>query len=181
MTSTDLFFDLGTKMACHRLRVTPEDLQYSQALVDRVRYDEKGEHHKRAAAMGALAYALAGRQTSFGHALCVKLATAPVWHQSFVQFMEPVYEAFAKHGIEKHAAIGALASKALPYVQNSLTTAMLLASLTGAGAGALNWKLNRDVTDQADDVAAMKAKVREYQRVADEIDNGLMMHGFQPS
>lgn len=172
-TSTNFFHKLGAAVgaAAHGLRF--RDIPALEGFSEHLDKHEDGRFHKMAAQAGAMCYALAGREDSFGHHLYVKIASSP-WLPGYVDLMQPLYQALGKS-----ANAGWLSP--LKTGWDGLQTAALVSALAGLGTGALNWKLNRDITTDEDDTAVLQARRDEYRRVADEINANLALNGIGPA
>lgn len=175
----NLFLELGVKLACAMHNIKPEDLSEAKGFVDRIDDDPEGRMHKMAAASVAEIYDRAGRCEDFGYHLYVKLASAEKWDPSFSALMEPAYKALGDYVMRKQANPVSWVAKGLSVLPETATSLMLMSSLGGAGLGALNWRLNRDSTEDDEKTAIQKAKIEQYRKVLDEINSNLSHSGIR--
>lgn len=179
---------LGMQQAIAAVGISPDDFAYITGF-NRALDASDGEFHKAAAQVIATAYIAGGRGHEYGRFLYEKIASTPGWDTGRRALMEPVYDAmslFAPDMVKRASGLGGailsteLFNQGAHIAPAAWATLLSLGVLGGGAAGALHWKMNRDVEVPDEETDLLHTKARTYNQLTNEINNNLKMRGLTP-
>lgn len=171
-TIDDLHRTAGVNMTLFSNGMSPSEFEACRSFVDEI--DDSADFHRKVAAAVAHVYEAAGKSDSVQRRIFTKLASSDRWSQAHTVIMDAAYS-----GLTKSAAEGIIDSllKALTgsakLTSQTISTGAGLSALLGAGIGTLNWTAGRYASEDDEKAEAAKARIAEFQRVSNEIDNEL--------
>lgn len=194
MTRDIAAFNFGKALACAGSGTSVEHLDFLEKVAATLE-DENNPHFgivsRIWATAGARVFEKAGAQDKFAYSLMRALEVAPKWHAIFDEFVEPVKNAFValrEHTKEeqaefeehvKAAGVGAflpgMAAMAAPEMAKLL---LMAPALGGVGAGSLYWLLSRQAQGNDAKEQLMEARVKQYKRIADTVEDELARKGI---
>ncbi len=181
-------FQYGMMIACAALQQPIK----SAAVIER-RVIDHPEMDRWLLRIGETAYREAGLMGCLGYQLCKRGSSAPVLGTHFRTMAAIVGRAVGRAAMEEKRAA---AERAIELSPEEVKTASALwlrnlisggagaapemgklllggAIATGAAGGGLTWAANRNIKNDAEDIEAMKAKIRTYKRITQDIDDEL--------
>lgn len=147
-------------------------------------------------AIGETAFKEAGAMDTVGYQLCKRAARAEFWDSHFAELASTICAAIGREAEyqksaaldeqfqpmdeweQKRAGIGWLSSVLGASPSGAANMAKMLAGgavLAGGAGGSLAWAANRSVSEDDDDIEAMKAKIQTYRRLTADIENELAL------
>jgi hypothetical protein len=187
MNALELAYKIGEDLACIGRNTAVKSSAIVQAtLVDNEPFD------RWVLRIGEVAFKEAGCMEHLGYQLCKTAADAPVWTPQFAEIADIVTAAIGREfeyqkaasmdsgfdvmtpDEEKRAGLGWLSTLLAGGVSNAPAIGQLIAGgalLAGGAGGSLAWMANRSVSEDDDDIEAMKAKIKTYRRLTEDIQN----------
>lgn len=187
MNALELAYKIGESLACTgRNTAVKSSSTVEASLVDSEPFD------RWVLRIGEVAFKEAGCMEYLGYQLCKIAADAPVWAPQFTEIADIVTAAIgrefdyqkaasldAKFDVmtsaeEKRAGLGWLSTMLAGSASKAPELGKLIAGgalLAGGAGGSLAWLANRAVSEDDDDIEAMKAKIQTYRRLTEDIQN----------
>jgi len=183
-------FDFGVKLASFAYDVGPSEFEvraaYSASL------DASPEVSQLVCKMAASIYECADRKKDFAFHLYDGLSKEASWCDNYNEFSDCVIDALQtimpileEEDMQKKAGvrstIAGLIGRGAGMAPGAVKTLAAAGVLGGGAVGSLAWYANRDVQEDEQDLEALKARVKNYSRITDEINDRLRASGYSPS
>lgn len=186
------FFNLGVQLAAHNYKKSAKEILSLASFNDELnnpRNTEFGCIQKIACKIAASVFDETGRKNEFIYHVFDKLASTKSWDKSFNVFSDAVFIAVGKVANETAEQVKTLTidsqvkcatslvtnalaagSKTIPEVSKNVAGASVLG---GGLLGSIYWLLNRHANEDETNSEVIKAKIKNYNRLANEIKSQL--------
>jgi len=172
------FFNLGYKLALRKAGRSEAHINFLDAFGQECKSGSETNARlmKLACELASNIYTLAGPVSPYS-ILVTKCANTEGWNPALDWVGEACLAAFPEPEEKAGAGIPAFAAGLLQGAQRGAPDALLglagLSALAGAGLGTLNWKVQRDITEDEDEVELLKERAAQYRALTRRLDEEL--------
>ncbi len=184
MTTHAALFNIGSAMTLANRKVSVDDYNYRQGMVETLRQANSGDFHREVCKIAAAAYEADGLEGCMQWQLFTKLASSLTWTDAYNRFTMPVLSAIGRFA-EREAELikNANAIAALPIVADkvglpsALKFLLGIGAIGGVGAGSLGFLLSRDARESSAENNMLTEKARVYKQLRRDIEEDLASSG----